>query len=50
MRNHKADVVLVEVVALCYKCAVVAHACNGIAEHCASLLIEVMQTVVDREV
>ena len=50
MRHNKADVVLVQVVAFCNECAVVAHVCYGIAEHCASLLVEVVQTVVNREV
>ena len=50
MRHNEADVVLVQSVALGYQCAVVAHARYGVTEHRASLLIEVMQTVVYAEV
>ena len=45
MRNHPVDVVVAEVVALQYFQNVVAHRGDGIAEHCASLLVDVVQAV-----
>ena len=50
MGHHPLDVVLRQAVTLGNECAVVAHVGHGIAEHGASLLIEVVQTVVDGEV
>src|SRR5574344_980782 len=49
MRYDKGDIVLIQSVALCNKSTIVAHARYGITEHCASLLIEVMQTMVNSE-
>ena len=50
MRDDPVDVVVGEVVAAHHLQHVVAHVGHGIAEHGASLLIEVVQTVVHREV
>ena len=49
VRNHPLDVVLVQTVALGYQCAVVAHVGYRIAEHCTTLLIEVVQTMINSE-
>ena len=49
MRNHPVDIINSKVVHLHHLCNVVAHVGHGITEHGASLLMEVVQTVVHRK-
>ena len=49
MRNDPLDIILVQAVTLGYQRTVVAHVRHCIAEHRAPLLIEVMQTMINRE-
>ena len=48
--DNPLDVVLVQMIALGNACAIVAHVRHGITEHRTSLLIEVVQTVIDGEI
>ena len=50
VRNDPLDVILIQTIAFSNESTIVAHVRHCIAEHGATLLIEVMQAVVDGEV
>ena len=50
MGYYPLDVILVQTIALGYEGAVITHVCHCIAEHGTTLLIEVVQTMIDGEV